>query len=235
MKHLTLVIVASILLSGCVRAKGVAYPYAAYAPTDPAKVVIYETIPPVPMEVIGEVSAEGAPAASWERVAEYVKEDAAKLGGDAVILLVADQPFAGVYYLPGQTTATTSGTLTTWGAGGTYTGTTTYTTTPGFATALYRKRLRGVIVRYTAEQEARIRAFWEKELRPEVVAGRLTPMEAVRRLNARELEEVRMNPWWERLHAIRMELAERVAAGRVTLEQAERAEVEFRTTGRLPQ
>lgn len=234
MKQLTPSFVGVMLLAGCVRATGVAYPYATYSPTDPMKVAVYQTIPPVPMEVIGEVRAEGAPAASWTRVEEYLREEAAKLGGDAVLVLSTDQPLVGVYYIPGQTTATHYGAFSTWGTGGTYAGTTTYTTTPGVSVPLQRKRLHGIVVRFTADQEARIRAFWEQELRPQIIAGELTPVEAVHRLNAKELEEFRMNPWRDRLHALRLELANQVAAGRMALEEAERAEMEFRMTGRLP-
>ncbi len=43
--------------------------------------------PAVRFEIIGEVGAEGAPAASWDKVERYMKKEAATIGGDAIVLI----------------------------------------------------------------------------------------------------------------------------------------------------
>ena len=84
-----------------------------------------------------------------------------------------------------------------------------------------------------AKAEA-IRNYWEQVLRPAVEAGQMKAKDAVERLNGRERETFGMTIWRERVHALRRSLAEEVDAGAITLTQAERYEVEFRATGRVP-
>jgi len=75
---------------GCIRSKITPYPTAVYEATSAEEVEvyqIYQAVPPVPFEVIGEIEIRGAQAASWDRMEGRLKREAAKIGGDAVISL----------------------------------------------------------------------------------------------------------------------------------------------------
>jgi hypothetical protein len=61
-------------------------PDATHPPTSPTAVRVFNTVPPFPFERIGEVEARGAPAASWDRVVDSLREEAAKIGGEGVIV-----------------------------------------------------------------------------------------------------------------------------------------------------
>jgi hypothetical protein len=97
------------MLSGCVSAKGVRYPNANFAPTNPSSVSVFSAFPPQPYEVIGEAIASGAPAATWGSVARGLKAKAAAIGGDAVVIIIQDTPFVGTWNTPGQVKRSTYG------------------------------------------------------------------------------------------------------------------------------
>ena len=91
-------LVAIILLFpclGCASVSSATYPGAALSPTDSSSIAIYYNAPPVPYDVIGEVQYQGAPAAQWSGAEKLLREKAAKMGGDAVIVQEKDRPIRG--------------------------------------------------------------------------------------------------------------------------------------------
>jgi hypothetical protein len=79
--------IALVVAAGCVGARVTPYsPNTTLPPTSPTSVQAFYTVPPMPFERIGEVEAHGPPAASWDRVVDVLREEAAKIGGEAVIV-----------------------------------------------------------------------------------------------------------------------------------------------------
>lgn len=112
------------------------YPGFKYAPTDPKEVNVYYFPPPSPFEIIGEVVAEGAPAASWERVENFMKREAARIGGDAIIFIERRETFAGTYSTP------SSGNVFVYG------NQIYYTYQPGSSVAMQRKHVIGLVIKW---------------------------------------------------------------------------------------
>ena len=95
----------AFLFSYCVRARVSPYPNFNYSPTEPNKVQVYYMPPTVPFEIIGEVEGRGAPAASWDKVERYMKNEAASIGGDAIILVSRREQYSGTYTTPSTANA----------------------------------------------------------------------------------------------------------------------------------
>jgi len=96
--------------------------------------------PPVSFEILGEVEASGAPAASWGKVENYMKKKAATIGGDAIILIERREPYAGTYATPATGNAFINGNYIY------------YTYQPGTSVALHRKNLVGLVIKWKKEK-----------------------------------------------------------------------------------
>ncbi|MFB0562274.1 MAG: hypothetical protein ACETWM_13805 [Candidatus Lokiarchaeia archaeon] len=126
-----------LILIGCISSKITPYPTAYYEPTYPEEVEVYYLIPTTPFEVIGEVQVSGAPAASWRRVGERLKNEAAKIGGDAVILVSKQAPLVGVYQSPIYV----------------YRGQYYYSVSPSMSLPMYGKYLFGLVIKWNLDEK----------------------------------------------------------------------------------
>ena len=87
-------------MSGCSSVQSKHYTRAPqYPPTDPAKVEIYRVEPAEPYERLGEIEYDGMAIASWSGAEKKVREKAAAMGADAVLVLQRGSYVAG--YTPG--------------------------------------------------------------------------------------------------------------------------------------
>jgi len=78
-----------------------------------------------------------------------------------------------------------------------------------------------------------LRQYWRTQLRPAVMRGDLLAVEAARRLNEREEQFFPITGAMERLQHYRLALGRLVDQRKITLEDAERYEVEARVTGKF--
>jgi len=163
-KNFYLILIAVLMLSGCVTANVVRYPTANYSPTDPSSISVFSDFPPQAYEVIGETEASGAPASNWGSIASGMRSKAATIGGDAVVIIVQDTPFAGTWNTPGRVSgstygsSTSTGFLNAYGSGnniyGNYSGfgssstTSDYTITPPSSTPMYGKYAKGFVIKF---------------------------------------------------------------------------------------
>jgi len=157
-KLLHVILAAGLLgwCTGCATAVARRYPNATYPPGDPATVEIFNHFPPTPYEVIGEVEYNGAPLARWGGAWQKLRQEAAAIGGDAVVIQVRDTPYVGSLVQPGEITGNTSGTLSanTYGSGtyahttGTYQDSSNYQYTPPTVTPMYGKYVSGVVIKF---------------------------------------------------------------------------------------
>lgn len=85
-KYLYLLMVLSLFIIGCISPKITPYTNILYPPTRPETVQVFQFTPSIPFEIIGEVEVSGAAAASRNRVERKLKEEAARIGGDAVVV-----------------------------------------------------------------------------------------------------------------------------------------------------
>ncbi len=120
----------------CVKAKVASYPHTSYPPTNADQVQVFNTKPPAEFEVIGEVTGRGAPAASWESVYSGMKKKAAKIGGDAIILIESKREYAGTYSSPDKGSVFVSGNYIY------------YTHQPGTTAPVMRKYVLGVVIKW---------------------------------------------------------------------------------------
>jgi len=125
-----------LFLGSCVSAKIASYPNANYPKTDPEKIQVYNMKPPVECEVIGEVEGRGAPAASWDSVHSAMKKEAAKIGGDAIIIVESKREYSGTYHTPQTANAFVYGNYIY------------YTYNPGTSVPMMRKHIIGVVIRW---------------------------------------------------------------------------------------
>ena len=88
-------VLAALFCGGCASASSSRYPGTIYAPTAPGTVPIYYNFPPVKYEVIGEVKYDGAPAARWSGAEKLLRVEAAKMGGDAIVIQEKERPIRG--------------------------------------------------------------------------------------------------------------------------------------------
>lgn len=92
--------------------------------------------PPVEFEVIGEVEGRGAPAATWDSVHMAMKKEAAKIGGDAIIIVESKREYAGTYNTPQTGNAFVSGNYIY------------YTYNPGTSMPMMKKHIIGVVIKW---------------------------------------------------------------------------------------
>jgi hypothetical protein len=85
------------------------YPNNNYPPTVAENIPIYNNYPPTPYEIIGEVGGDGAPASSWGGIGKKMREYAAGIGGDAIVIQSQATPYIGSINTP-TTISTTSST-----------------------------------------------------------------------------------------------------------------------------
>jgi len=138
-KHVLLAlsfVMTFVWFGGCVKAKVASYPNKGYAPTNPANVQVFNMKPPADFEVIGEVVGRGAPAASWDSVYSGMKKEAAKIGGDAIILIESKREFIGTYNTPDTGSVFVSGNYVY------------YTHNPGTSTPMMRKHGIGIVIKW---------------------------------------------------------------------------------------
>ena len=160
MRRIHLVGIACVLTAGCARARVNPYPGASgLSPNDPQRVAVYRLfLPPEPFKVIGEVNYEGAHLASWSGAEKLLRQEAAKAGGDAVIVLDQHSELAGVWTTPGQISGSTSGSESGMLIGnmysGSYSGHSSYTYSPPTTTPIYHKRIIGLVIRFIQPQTA---------------------------------------------------------------------------------
>ena len=159
-----LVVALVVLLTGCVSTNVERYPNANYSPVDPSSVSVFSDFPPQSYEIIGETEATGAPASNWGSVENGMRMKAAEIGGDAVVIIVQDTPFAGTLNKPGRvsgstsTHGTSSGSFNAYGLGGGIYGhstgsgnaysTSNYTITPPASTTMYKKHAKGFVIKF---------------------------------------------------------------------------------------
>lgn len=98
-KHLAFTIISLVLLMlyfSCVGSRVMPQPDFNFEPTRQRDVKIYYIEPEKPYIKIGMVEARGAPLSSWKKLENYLRKEAAKIGGDAVIILEQDRPVRGI-------------------------------------------------------------------------------------------------------------------------------------------
>ncbi|MDD3375156.1 MAG: SHOCT domain-containing protein [Candidatus Omnitrophica bacterium] len=136
-------------LAGCATFSSQMYPNAKkYPATNPEDIAIFEFPPQEPFVAIGEVGSQAAPAAQRESLYKRLKEEASKMGGDAIIVNHS-KDVAGFYNSGGS--SYTSGTVYGYGNTATYSGTTT--TYPTYSTPIVKKIIRGLVIKYVDESE----------------------------------------------------------------------------------
>ncbi len=162
MKKIFFLLIFSIFLQGCATFYASRYPNNTYFPTDAKTVQIYYNMPPGEFEFIGEVSGEGAPASNQDNMLLRLKEYAAQIGGDAIIIQSIDHPFTGTITTPGTITGSTRGNAYTnfsgnvnpysWyysGQGTTnYNSQSYYTYTPPTVTPLFGKNIKALVIKF---------------------------------------------------------------------------------------
>ncbi len=84
------------LCFSCIRSRVMPQPDINFEPTRQWDVKIYYIEPEKPYIKIGMVEAEGAALSSWKNVENSLRKKAAKIGGDAVIVLEQDRPVGGI-------------------------------------------------------------------------------------------------------------------------------------------
>jgi len=94
--------------------------------------------------VIGHVFVKGAPAASWQSVAEGARAEAAEMGADAVFMGNAGEYQAGAVIMPQSSTTTTTGTIT----GSSFNATSHTFTGPTTAIGMRARQFTGIAIQY---------------------------------------------------------------------------------------
>jgi tetratricopeptide (TPR) repeat protein len=119
---------------------------------------VYRCFPTDPHEVIGELAYEGAHYASWSGAEELMKKEAAKVGGNGVVLLDTHSEQVSTWVTPGSVSGSTYGTEQGTMLGNMYTGQYTarsqYQYTPPTSTPIYRKYATAFVIRFLQPQTA---------------------------------------------------------------------------------
>ena len=148
MKKLICLLILVVLVSGCATFSSQKYPIKeSYVPTKPEDIAIFKFFPPVAYKPIGEVEARGAPASKWDSLHRRLKEEAAKIGGDAIVIQEGKE-FSGIYTAPGSSTSTGSA----YGSGGAVYGSSQTTYYPGPSVPMMKKQIIGVVIKYTENE-----------------------------------------------------------------------------------
>ncbi len=135
-------LILSLLLVGCVAAKVAPYPKIKYAATNPDRILVYNMKPPTDFEVIGEVEGRGAPAASWDSVHAIMKKEAAKIGGDAIIIVESKREYSGTFHTQQSGNAFVYGNYIY------------YTYNPGASIPRMKKHIIGVVIKWKSKDQS---------------------------------------------------------------------------------
>lgn len=94
MKRISIFIFMVILLflTSCIKSRIMKQPGMDFEPTDPSGVEIYYLEPELSYIKIGIVETSGAPLSSWKKAEKYMKIEASKIGGHAVIITEKGRP-----------------------------------------------------------------------------------------------------------------------------------------------
>ncbi|HXI85566.1 MAG TPA: hypothetical protein VNL17_15905 [Verrucomicrobiae bacterium] len=85
--RIAVIALAVVALAGCASQQAL-YPGAhTYPPTDPAKVMVFRTEPPVAYEKLGEIEVEGLGIQTWSSLENGMRKKAAAWGADGLLLL----------------------------------------------------------------------------------------------------------------------------------------------------
>ncbi|MFA5125340.1 MAG: hypothetical protein WC473_06010 [Patescibacteria group bacterium] len=168
MKRLICLFAIAIFMSGCASFYCSKYPNCNYAATSAETIPIYNNFPPTPYEVIGEVGGDGAPASSWSGMGKRMREYAAQIGGDAIVIQSQETPYRGTYNTPTTVSTTSSvygsATTSTYGSAyrsGNYVygqsrgqiygrahGQSRTTINPGTSIPIYGKSVRAAVIKF---------------------------------------------------------------------------------------
>jgi len=150
-----LILLISFSLNYCVRGRVAQYPGYNYRSTNPKYIQIYYMPPTVPFNIIGEVESAGAPLASWGRVENSMREKAASIGGDAIILISKKSPYVGTYKTPSTGNAFIYGNYIY------------YTYRPGSSYAMRGKHIIGLVIKWKNKKSATIPTRKPKAIKKE--------------------------------------------------------------------
>lgn len=140
-----------VVLASCISSSVLKNPSYHLAPTDAWKVVFLSAPPDVPFVKLGTIFLTGAPVAPWADVLQKARQAAARMGGDAIVIIVQGESLQGVYQMPGTYHGTTSVTVTQTGTNTAYaTGYTQGTWIPGPSIVMYKKNLEATVIRAVA-------------------------------------------------------------------------------------
>ncbi|MFH0808883.1 MAG: hypothetical protein V2A77_00190 [Pseudomonadota bacterium] len=90
------------LLAACISGSASVYPGPHHAPTNPAEVQVYRFFPNAPAERIGEVEVIGPTGSAWDRFQNELKEKAASIGGQAVVVVGERSQLLSIYESPAR-------------------------------------------------------------------------------------------------------------------------------------
>ena len=97
-----------MFLAGCASAKSQVAPYAFYPPVDENYVYVYHNYPPVPYEVIGEISGRGYSYSKWDSIYKQMKKKAAGIGGNGIVIISETTPVIATQHIPATVNVSTS-------------------------------------------------------------------------------------------------------------------------------
>jgi len=141
-----LAILVLVFAVGCVKRDSIRYV------TLPAKPIEQVELLPGPpnksFKVVGHVFVKGAPASSWQAVAEGARAEAAEMGADAVFMGNAGEYQAGTVIMPGSSTTTTTGTI----SGSSINSTSNSFAGPTTAIGIQKKQFTGIAIVYQTEK-----------------------------------------------------------------------------------
>lgn len=148
MKKPIYLFIVVMLASGCAYFSSQMYPIKEnYTPTNPDKVAIFRFPPSTPYQAIGEIEVKAAPASNWNSLHRRLKEEAAKMGGDAIIIQEGKE-FAGMYNSGGYTE--TTGNAQVYGNSASFNANTYYS--PTTSVPMMKKRILGVVIKYKEDK-----------------------------------------------------------------------------------
>ena len=148
MKKIICLFVLTVVMCGCATFSSQKYPIKeSYPPTNPEDIAIFKFFPPVAYKPIGEVETKASPASKWSSLHRKLKEEAAKMGGDAIVIQEGKE-FSGIYTAPGSSTTTGSA----YGSGSAVYGSSQTTYYPGPSVPMMKKRIIGVVIKYTGDE-----------------------------------------------------------------------------------
>lgn len=91
-----IIIICLLFFTSCIKCRIMKQPGMDFEPTDPVDVEIYYLEPELEYIKIGIVETSGAPLSSWKKAERYMRVEASKIGGHAVILTKKDRPVSAI-------------------------------------------------------------------------------------------------------------------------------------------